>query len=1053
MELIPKRVKTIIEDIKHLRYSHIHQITNLEISKGDYTYSQSFQKQQYQWESFKPGQTWGGLDSHYWFYTDFKIPEPYAGKNVRLFLNTGANDIWNTDNPQILVYLNGCMAATMDLNHNDMELTKHGTANELVELAFYAYSNTRDRSNFFSLSTAVFHEEVDQLYYDMKVLYEAADCLCQEDDLRWELFEVLNGCVNCLDLRQMDSEAFYQSVRTAGEYLRKQYYEKTHELSPVTVYSTGHTHIDVAWKWPLRQTRQKAVRSFQTVLNLMKQYPEYQFMSSQPQLYEFVKEDAPWLFEQIKERVLEGRWETEGAMWLEADCNLSSGESLIRHILYGRKFFQQEFGTGNQNEVLWLPDVFGYSVALPQILKKSGIRYFMTTKIGWNEYNQIPNDTMMWQGLDGSRILTHFITTTNYCSCPKQQKSSFSTTYNGMQNVKQIMGTWQRYQNKSLSRDVLTCFGYGDGGGGTTEEMLKENRRIAQGVGRCPRTKLASVKEFFRKLEKNLEEKKVPVWNGELYLEFHRGTYTSMARNKRNNRQCEFLAGDAEFFQVLAGVFDRNSYPKNQIEQVWKLVLLNQFHDILPGSSIKEVYEDSDVQYQEARSITEALIEDGKHRVLEAVGGSESMMCVFNQLSFQRSGLIKLSDITEEEAELGGWKDLLQKTWDGSYLYLANQVNAKGVAMFSVSEKKPGIMESVVKQVLDEKGRIRELQTEYYRIQFNDAMEFASLYDKEESRELIQMGEMGNRLIVFEDRPQEYDSWNIDAYYQEKSWNIQEMQECCLEENGSFRASLFIRRRFLNSEIRQHIYFYHHTKRIDFETEVDWNESQLLLKAAFPVDILANKAAYEVQFGNVERPTHENTSWDLARFEVCGHKWADISECGYGVALMNDCKYGYDIHDSVMRLTLIKSGIFPNPEADRERHLFTYSLYPHKGDFREGRVIQEAYDLNCPLSAIIANGKAGFRYSYLSVDAPNVFADTIKQSEDENGVVIRLYEAYGKRTQVYVRLAEAENKTVYRCNCMEEEREELKWEENGLVQLWMHPYEILTLYVDGAGRI
>ncbi|MEG0566590.1 MAG: alpha-mannosidase, partial [Hungatella sp.] len=473
---------------------------------------------------------------------------------------------------------------------------------------------------------------------------------------RVETLEVLNACVNQLDLRIPQSEAFLNSVESAIQYLQEHYYQ---ELShsrvgslPVTVHSIGHTHIDVAWKWTLSQTRQKAVRSFLTVSRLMKQYPEYKFMSSQPQLYQYVKESAPKLYGEIKEMVKQGRWETEGAMWLEADCNLSSGESLIRQILYGKQFFRQEFGT-EENEILWLPDVFGYSVALPQILKKSGIRYFMTTKLGWNENNQIPHDTMMWQGLDGSEILTYFITTTNYQSYPElNYKKTFNTTYNGLQNAKQIMGTWQRFQDQSLSRDVLTCYGYGDGGGGPTAQMLEENRRLEQGICGCPVTKQTFTRDFFHILEHNLTGKKIPRWCGELYLEFHRGTYTSMARNKKNNRECEFLNGDAEFFSVLAG-YDGGtlSYPKKQLEEVWKLLMLNQFHDILPGSSIKEVYQDSDLQYARIRQIDHTIIREAQKNIVKQHGyqpatGIESncKLAVFNTVGFERTGLVKVNE-------------------------------------------------------------------------------------------------------------------------------------------------------------------------------------------------------------------------------------------------------------------------------------------------------------------------------------------------------------------------------------------------------------------------
>lgn len=1039
-----KRVKAILNSLSGLRYSQIRPAGKVLTAEGNYEFKTRFEKNDFRWEPFKPGDTWGGRDGHCWFTVPVKIPAEYEGQTVVLSLNTGAVDIWNTDNPQILVYVEGKLAATMDMNHTRMTLMEKGKKGTVFETAFYAYSNSAEKTNFFNITISILHRDVEALYYDMKVIWEAAELLKEDDLERIHLFEILNHCSCQLDLRRTDSPEFFQSVEKAQQYLKEHYYEAQHSVSPVTVSGVGHTHIDVAWKWPLRQTRQKTVRSFLTVLNLMKEYPEYRFMSSQPQLYQFVKEEAPELYEQIKERVKEGRWETEGAMWLEADCNLISGESMIRQILYGKKFFKQEFGTGD-DEVMWLPDVFGYSVAMPQILRQSGVKYFMTTKIGWNEYNRIPNDTMMWRGLDGSEVLAYFISTGDYCKDPEwNPKRSFSTTYNGLLNAKQVMGTWQRYQNKDINEDVLTCYGHGDGGGGTTPQMLEEGRRLAKGVGRCPIVKQSGVREFFHRLEANLEGKQIPKWSGELYLEFHRGTYTSMARNKKQNRKSEFLLGDAEFWQVFSmALKPGNPYPKEKLEQAWKLVLLNQFHDILPGSSCKDVYEDSDAQYKEVRRIGEELLAAARTDILNGaesnVGAQENQpqqLAVFNQLSFARTGIAEISESVTED------NPLFQQGWDGTQLYLIQNAPAKGMSIANL-EKGMIPSESVIIRTEEEDGHLTGIHTELYDIQFNRVGEIASLYDIGEMRQIIKQGEAGNRLIAFEDRPEEYDAWNIDAYYEEKQWNIDGLLEFKVLENGPLRACIYSRRQFLASEIEQYMYIYRHTKRIDFKTRVDWKEHQILLKTSFPVDILADKASYEVQFGNVERPTHRNTSWDQAKFEVCAHKWADVSEYGYGVAILNDCKYGIDIRESVMRLTLLKSGIFPYPDADNEIHEFTYALYPHEGGFREGRVIQEAYDLNCPLFAMFTSGKKEMACSYINIEEENIFADTVKQAEDGNGVIVRMYEGYGKRTKTRISFGFADGRQIEECDCMEQKTESLKSD----CMLQFRPYEIKTLRI------
>lgn len=1111
MDSIRNRIKMTVDTLGTLRYSERKSIETIRISDGDYEFSEhipagKFEKME--WRPFGRDETWGGRDRHYWFVANVlpgrDLPGA-CGKEVRVIVSTGDTDLWNTDNPQIMAYVNGKFKGTMDMNHQEMVLVD-GKKNDCQEteeteqeyqLAFYAYSNNKGKTNFFHLDIAVYEEDVTALYYDMKVPFEAAEMLTEDDMERIEAWKVLNDSIRLLDLRRPGSVQFHESVRDAREYLWQHYYEPRKAMSEngqkgscgtgqnygkendfefrqpndgVTVHSIGHTHIDVAWKWPLRQTRQKAVRSFNTVLRLMERFPEYKFMSSQPQLYQFVKEEAPELFEEIKERIKEGRWEAEGAMWLEPDCNLSSGESLIRHILYGRRFFEKELGA-EPNEVLWLPDVFGYSAALPQILRKSGIPYFMTTKIGWNEYNKFPYDTFTWQGIDGSEVLAYLITTKDYQETDtKKRNESFNTTYNGRQNARQVMGTWQRYQNKDLSRDVLTCYGHGDGGGGPMEQMLEESRRMEYGVARCPRTRQTFAKDFFHLLEEKMDRKYLPKWSGELYLEFHRGTYTSMAKNKWYNRKSEFLCGDAEFYSVLA--MERNKgflYPKAEMEKNWKLLLLNQFHDILPGSSIKDVYEDSAVQYEEILASGREIVKQAKEEILRTSGIEPEgrNLMVWNSLSFSRTGILQMDGKAEwmEESipETEGTGALMQCAADGSYLYLLKDVPAKGYRVYGpdAQMQEDALVKNVMEEVLvDESGNPFKICTPYYDITFNKNGEMVQIYDRQEERELVKPGMAGNHISIFEDRPMEYDAWNIDATYEEHSWEFNAPETFKILENGPVRGCVYVKRRFMDSWLEQYIYFYGHTARIDFKTEMDWHEHQMLVKTAFPLDILCDSADYEIQFGNVKRPTHYNTSWDKARFETCGHKWADMSENGYGAALLNDCKYGYDIHDSVMRLTLLKSGIFPNPDADQGHHEFTYALFPHRGDFRKGRVIQEAYELNCPLtgnwvgieadkadkSENAAESSAETSYSYLKIKEENVFADTVKLAEDEDGIIIRLYEAYGKRTRTHAALPWKEGKTAVECGCMEDELEPVKFEQ-GILEFEMRPYEIKTIKI------
>ncbi len=1046
MDYYRNRIKTILATLKKERYSNIIPLDEFKVQTCGYEMSKILENELSEWKSFHRGETWGGRDSHFCFQTEFVIPNEYNGKHVVIHVTTGSTDLWNTDNPQFLAYVDKKLVCGLDMNHTEIDLALNAVKGQAYDIRLYAYINSTGKEAFLNVSAAILHPLVQTLYYNIKAPFEVAD-LQREDDLKHiRTLEILNQTLNLLDLRKVGNEDFYTSIMSANEYLVEEYYNKLCGNAEVVEHCIGHTHIDVAWKWSLKQTREKVIRSFSTVLYLMDQYPEYKFMSSQPQLYQFVKEDCPELYEKIKEKVVEGRWETEGGMWLEADCNLTSGESLVRQILYGKQFFRQEFG--KDNKVLWLPDVFGYSAALPQILKKSGIDYFMTTKIGWNEYNQIPNDTMLWQGIDGTEILTYFITTRNYNKYPDlTPKKEIATTYNGILNASQVMGCWQRYQNKNINQEILNCYGYGDGGGGATADMLEEGRRLAEAVPGCPQVKQTFVRDYFEQLEENLTNTKIPKWCGELYLEFHRGTYTSMARNKKYNRLCEFKNGDAELFSVMNMLNSEvGEYPEGELKHCWELTMLNQFHDILPGSSIKEVYEDSKEQYIEVLNTTNRLIYKGISGITSKIGTDTPRVVVMNTLGYEREGLIEV-DRLEEDEEFGLYDGdtrlPYQKSSDNKALYWVKDIPSKGYIAFErKKEKINSYYNSIVVQD-------RIIDTPYYHILANEQGEFISIFDKKEERELIIEGARANVLQVFEDRPSEYDAWNIDAYYEEKMWEVNDLQEWKVLEGGEIRTCIYIKRKFMNSTIEQVIHFYNHSNRIDFKTTVDWKEEQLLLKVAFPLDIMTNKASYDIQFGNVERNTHRNTSWDQAKFEVCAHKWVDLSESGYGVALMNDCKYGYDVHDSVMRLTLIKSGIFPNPDADKEIHEFTYAILPHKGDFRTGKVIEEAYTLNCPLYAEKIDKQEGTlpkRFSILSADSENVIIETIKKAEDNNDVIVRAYEAYGQRSNTKMKVNIKGITSIWECDLLENKMEQYNVID-GDCSFVMKPYEIKTFRV------
>ena len=813
-------------------------------------------------------------------------------------------------------------------------------------------------------------------------------------------------------------------MKAAREYLRRHLYEELAGYDEVVATCIGHTHIDVAWWWTVEQTREKVARSFATVLKLMDEYPSYKFMSSQAQLYAFLKERYPELYAQVKTRVAEGRWEPEGGMWVEADCNVTSGESLVRQFIHGKKFFKEEFGV--DNKILWLPDVFGYAAALPQIMKECGIDYFMTTKIAWNQFNKLPCDTFMWRGIDGTETLTHLITTQD----PGQKEGSFFTTYNGKLHAEALIAGWNRYQNKDINNDILVSFGYGDGGGGPTRAMLETGDRLACGVTGIPKVRQEGSLTYFRELDERVRgNRRLPTWEGELYLEYHRGTYTSMARNKRSNRKAELHMMDLELLSVLAA--DRVAYPAHDLDGMWKTILINQFHDILPGSSIHEVYEVTKKEYAEL----EAKIDILRSERMAALVQKSRNVTVFNTKGFASSEVVNLGDVKENAVRASdGSVYPVQHTADGAIAYVRN-LPAKGYETLEPVDAG----EAACPFRLN--GSV--LETPFYAVRLNEDGTFASVLDKESGREVLKEGQCGNLLRMYEDKPIYYDNWDIDEFYTEKFWDVTDVQSMQWTEMGPVRATLEIERRESLSTIRQKIHFYADTRRIDFDTWVDWKEHQHLLKVLFPVDVHSDEATFDIQFGNTKRKVHRNTSWEQARFESCAQKWMDFSEGHYGVSLLNDCKYGHSVENGVLGLTLIKSGIEPNPVADQEEHVFTYALYPHAEGWQQAKTVCEAQTLNQP-ALCMAGGESGVRFSLLSVTAPNVMVETVKQAEDGDGWIVRMYETENARTPCTLTW-NLPCESIEECNCIEESKGGMLSENS--VSFIMKPYEIKTFRV------
>ena len=1029
IEFLDKRVNNICNELKKLTVKQRYETTHWLYKTGNFLRPENADEDPVPFEPFDcKTMHWYGPDIHYWFRADVTVPESFDGKPLWMHVCTQIDEWDDAKNPQFLLFVDGKVTQGIDMNHRDVLLTRCAKAGETYRLELQAYTGILHTEFNLIVDLREIDPEIQGLYYDLAVPLQAFPRLEPDGKPRRDLERVLNDAVNLLDLRHPYDGNFYQSVSEARAFLKQALYTDLAGDDDVIATCIGHTHIDVAWWWTVAQTREKVCRSFATVLKLMEEYPDYKFMSSQPQLYYFLKERYPELYEQIKKRVAEGRWEPEGGMWVEADCNLTSGESLVRQFLYGKRFFKEEFGVDNR--ILWLPDVFGYSGALPQIMAKCGIDYFMTTKLAWNQFNKMPYDTFRWRGIDGTEILTHLITTLGV----GQDEKDFFTTYNGMLHPDAILGGWHRYQQKDINNDILISYGYGDGGGGPTREMLETSSRMDKGIEGVPKVRQAFARTYFDELKERVEgNKRLPTWEGELYFEYHRGTYTSMARNKRSNRKAELHMMDLELLGVLAD--PKAAYPDAELDGLWHGILINQFHDILPGSSIHEVYEVTKKEYEEMEAQISVLTDE---RVRALICEGEGVT-VLNTTGFERDDVVELGDCDAEALlDENGSVYPVQQTRKGAVAFVKD-LPSKGYKAFGKvsagEEKRPFCLSP----------DSHALETPFYQVVFDKNGCIGQIYDKENDRNVLKPGEAGNLMRVYEDKPIYYDNWDVDIYYTEKFWDVTDLRGFSWVEMGPVRATLRLERQFSHSTITQEIHFYADLRRIDFETTVDWKEHQSLLKVHFPVDVHTDEATFEIQYGNVTRKTHRNTSWDKARFESCGQKWMDVSEGHYGVSLLNDCKYGHSVKDSCIGLTLIKSGTEPNPTTDQEMHFFTYSLYPHAETWKAAGTVPQAFFLNQP-ALVSKGGKPGESFSLASLNVPNVVLETVKKAEDGDGVILRMYECENARTPVTLTFnrpfASAES-----CNCLEEPDGEPVKVDGNKVSFLVKPFEIKTIRI------
>ncbi|MBE2205274.1 MAG: alpha-mannosidase [Chthoniobacterales bacterium] len=985
------------------------------------------------YERFDVGSQWGALWDTAWFRFRGEVPREWRGREVvaRVRLTNVGREGFTAEG---LIFQGGKPVRAVNANRREVEIAAKARGGERFEFFVEAAANGgttesgetqglnlpdhggAPRYRLEQAEIACVNREAFDLYHDFKVAAEAMEALPEDSQRRGELRAALNEAVN--RFTESDPATLKPARIALRDILRRRNGDTVHTLSAV-----GHAHIDTAWLWPLRESIRKCARTFSTALDYMDRYPEYVFVCSQAQQYAWMKAYYPEIWTRIKKAVQRGQWEPVGSMWIETDCNLASGESLVRQILHGKRYFQKEFGYETRD--VWIPDVFGYAASLPQIMRKSGVDYFLTQKISWSQFNKFPHHTFLWEGIDGTRIFTHF---------PP------ADTYNAEIKAAELLHNVRNFKEHDHATRSLLVYGFGDGGGGPTIEMLEKMRRLGDFNG-LPKVEPEKALAFFGKAATDARD--LPVWVGELYLELHRGTYTSQARNKRGNRKSEFLLRDAEFFDAvsLALVPDRKESAADPgravydvtglgekgahthraaLDRAWKLVLLNQFHDIIPGSSIHWVYQDSERDYETVRLLGESVRESalGALDGLIDTRAFKNPLLVSNTLGHRRQEIFSLPDGTAARVE----------------------VPACGYTVVETDDPLLRTTDRPVKVIRTASGVT--LENNLVRVKISTKGHLSSVYDLRAKREVLSAP--GNVLHLHEDIPNQWDAWDVDVFYREKFQTLDALDALEIVEQGPLRAVVRVRRSFGKSHFKQDIILRAGSMRVDFVTEMNWQESQKMLKVAFPVNIHSPRATYEIQYGHLERPTHVNTSWDMARFEVCGQKWADLSEAGYGVALLNDCKYGYDIQGNILRLSLLRAPISPDPLADRGLQRFTYALLPHIGDLRQAGVIEEAYALNVPLlvrKISPASGPLSASHSFFNLDRGVL--EAVKVAEDGGALIVRFYEAQGARGTATLATILPVRK-AWLATMLEEDQKVLPLRD-GAVKVDLKPFEIITV--------
>lgn len=995
---------------------------------------------QLSFEPISPGTAWGSKWEYGWFKGELSIPDFAQGQMIALMLDVGREPkvVMEIIQEQMVpvvtervaeaaVYINGDYAGAVDNQHKVLILTDSAEAGEHFTVVFEAYAGHGPREwrsgptppdretipeppetqcvvgqNHFG----VWQERAYQLAMDVETLWDVRENIDPESLRVMEIDEGLKDFTLIADF-EAPREQMLASLHKSRERLKPLLEKKNGDTTPEMV-GFGHAHIDVAWLWHLAETERKCVRTFSTQLALMERYPEYKFLQSQPQLYLMVKEKYPDLYEKILDAIAQDQWIPEGAAWVEPDTNITGGESLIRQFLHGKRFYQEEFGV--DCELLWLPDVFGYSGALPQIMRGCGVKYFSTQKIFWAYHGgaPFPYNTFIWEGIDGSQVMAHF-----------------HNDYNSETKPSLVIRRWKERVQKDGFSARLYPFGWGDGGGGPTREHLEYARRQKNLEG-VPKFRIDDPLAFFHEQEE-------AGWTdaryvGELYFQAHRGTYTSQARIKALNRRSEFALREAELWGAAAMTLGDFNFPYLVWDSDWKTVLLNQFHDVLPGSSIHRVYEEAEAQLSRVIESSGDIANAACQNLVE----DEKGLTIFNSLSWERDAVIELTEGFEGLQSADGTSVPVQTSGGKTYA----EVRAPSCGWKSYTPGKSIKIENTLK------AEENLLENNLVRVEFNALGEITSIFDKVNQRESA--AGACNSLRMYQDIPSAFDAWDIDSMYRQRPVALPDKAEITVEAEGPLFARIVVKRKLNHSSMTQTITLRRNARRMDFHTVIDWQERHKLLKVNFPVDYHVRSALHEIQFGHLPRPTHRSREIDQDRYEVVNHKWTALAEAERGFAVLNDSKYGVDVLDNSINLTLLKSALAPDMTADRGVQAFTYAFYFWDTPFAESGVVQQGYQLNASLQTV--TGNAGLK-SLFQLDQLNIILETIKPAEDASAgdIVLRLYEAMGAKTRARLTTS-LPVKSAHMADMLENVLESLAIKD-GEIALEFRPFEIKTLRI------